>query len=38
MWEFIFVLLFLIFFGVGFMVIHKKLEEILAVLVEIKDK
>ena len=38
MYEFLFVLVFLVFFGVGFIILHKKLEEILQVLVEINDK
>ena len=36
MLEFGFVLVFLIFFGLGFLVVHRKLEEILVVLQEIK--
>ena len=36
MLEFGFVLVFLIFFGLGFLVLHRKLEEILVVLQEIK--
>jgi hypothetical protein len=35
--EFGFFFVFLIFFGIGFMVVHKKLEEILKVLVDTKN-